>query len=311
MANAMAVRRCIRRWLACGLAALALAGCTVGVAAQDHAESATIGGISRHWLVHLPGGYRAGRPLPLVLAFHGHGGTPSSLARQSGLDAVADRMGFIVVYPEGIDHSWAADVDSPADRAHVDDVAFVGALLDRLQRQYAVDPAHIVLTGFSNGAHLVQLLGCRMAGRLSAIVPVSGTLAVAARPSCRPSRPLTVVAFHGTGDPIDPYAGGAIHVAGGGAVLPVDAALADWARWDGCTGTPVTTREDAGAAIRLERVQWSNCGEGTRVVLYRIIGGGHTWPGGPQYLPAFMVGKATRVVKASEVIGQVATGAWR
>lgn len=88
---------------------------------------------------------------------------------------------------------------------------------------------HMVLTGFSNGAHLVQLLGCRLAVRVSAIVPVSGSLAPAAAAGCHPSRPLTVVEFHGTADPIDPIAGGRIAIRDGGDVLGAAQTITDWA----------------------------------------------------------------------------------
>lgn len=287
--------------------ATSLLGNPVNASAQDLHESATLGGRTRHWVVHLPNGYRAGHPLPLVLAFHGHGSSPENMQRLTQLDGASDRMGFIVAYPEGVDHAWAAGVNSPADRAGVNDVAFTNMLLDRLQQQYSIDGKRVVLTGFSNGAHLVQWLGCKLASRLYAIVPVSGTLAASLEPACHPARPLTVVAFHGTDDPIDPYAGGPIHMPGGGAVMPVDATLAFWAKQDGCSPKPRTTAMAKGR-FGLDRIHWRGCRDGASVTLYRIDGGGHTWPGGPQYLPAFLIGKATHVVDASTIIGNLATG---
>ncbi len=293
----------------CALVALMPVAAT-GALAQDLSQSATIGGRTRQWLVHLPSGYHAGRRVPLVVAFHGHGSSAANMVRLTKLDAVADKLDFIVVYAQGVDQSWAAGVDSPADEAGVDDVAFAGAMLNRLEREYSINSARVVFTGFSNGAHLVQRIGCRMAARLHAIVPVSGTLALPLQSACHPSRPLTVVAFHGTADPIDPYAGGNIHIHGGGAVLPVTVAMADWAKWDGCAAKPQTNERTAVGEIRLTRVDWTACHDGVHVTLYRIEGGGHTWPGGPQYLPRFLIGNATHVVAASDVIGAIATGRW-
>lgn len=299
-----------RTLVSSAIAALFFIG-SASAAPQDLLQSAMIGGRLRQWLVHLPSGYQAGWPVPLVVAFHGHGSSAEKMARLTRLDAVADKLGFIVVYAQGVDRSWAAGVDSPADQVGVDDVAFAGALLDHLERDYSINTARVVFTGFSNGAHLVQRLGCRMAARLYAIVPVSGALASPLRSQCHPSRPLTVVEFHGTTDPIDPYAGGHIGLlSGGGAVLPVAVTMTDWADWDGCATMPRTNDDTTVGAIRLDRIDWADCRDGVRVTLFRIDGGGHTWPGGPQYLPKFLIGNATHVIDASDVIGAIAVGRW-
>ncbi|MGH8279916.1 MAG: alpha/beta hydrolase family esterase [Gammaproteobacteria bacterium] len=299
-----------RALVSCVVFALMLVA-TAHAATNDLLQSATIDGRTRQWLVHLPSAYRIGKPFPLVVAFHGHGSSAANMARLTKLDVVADRLGFIVVYAQGVDHSWAAGVDSPADQAGVNDVVFANALVDHLEREYSINTASIVFTGFSNGAHLVQWLGCRMAARLYAIVPVSGTLAPSLQLQCHPSRPLTVVAFHGTADPIDPYAGGHIRIPGGGAVLPVSATMTDWAAWDGCAPKPQAKDGTTVGAMRLDRIDWTDCRDGAHVTLYRINGGGHTWPGGPQYLPQFLIGKATHVIAASDVIGAIATRSWR
>ncbi|MGH8148001.1 MAG: alpha/beta hydrolase family esterase [Rhodanobacteraceae bacterium] len=298
-----------RTFVVWALVALAFVA-TSRASAQDLSQSATIGGRSRQWLVHLPSSYRLGKPVPLVVAFHGDGSSAVNMARLTRLDAVANKLGFVVAYAQGVDRSWAAGVNSPADRDGVDDVTFAGALLDHLEREYSINSSRVVFTGFSNGAHLVQWLGCRMAAQLYAIVPVSGTLAPSLQSKCHPSRPLTVVAFHGTADPIDPYAGGHIHIPGGGTVLPVAVTMADWARWDGCARKSQTNKGATIGGIRLNRIDWADCRDDVHVTLYRIEGGGHTWPGGPQYLPQFLIGKATHVIAASDVIGAIATGHW-
>ena len=241
--------------------------------------------------------------MPLVLAFHGDGGTPREMERLTRLDRVADRDHFIVVYPAGLDRSWAAGVNSGADRADVDDVAFTTALLETLEAKYRVDRHRIVLTGFSNGAHLVELLGCRLAGHIAAIVPVSGTLADSLVAGCRPAHPLTVIEFHGRKDPIDPYGGGAIRIRGGGRVLGVRANIEHWAHWDRCNPRAVER-----ARSRFTERVYDGCASDAKVRLFTLEGGGHTWPGGPQYLPKLFVGDATHVIDASEIVGAVATG---
>ncbi len=304
-----------RIWALVVLLVIAIIGLTAAYwlwvpASGDPVRTAVIDGRSRQWLVHVPPGYRVGHRVPLVLAFHGHYSSPEKMAYLTGLDQVADRAGFIVVYPAGVDRSWAAGVDSPADKAGVDDVAFTVALLDRLQAHYSIDPAHVVLTGFSNGAHLVQLLGCRLAGRVSAIVPVSGTFAPSVADNCHPERPLDVVEFHGTSDPVDPFAGGRIHVPDGGQVLSVAVTMGDWAGWNHCSAAPLESaiagRTDD--AMTVTRRDYPACAGGVQVSLYEIAGAGHTWPGGPQYLPRFLIGKASHGVDASAVIGRLVAG---
>ena len=283
------------------------------VAAGSHADStretAVVGARTREWVVHLPAGYQAGKPLPLVIAYHGRGGTAVGMERFTHLDEVADRDGFIAVYPSGVDESWGAGVDADADKEGVDDVAFTAALLTRLESEYSIDKQHIVLTGFSDGAHMVQLLGCRLADRITAIVPVSGTLAREHTADCKPARPLTVVEFHGTADPIDPYQGGLVSHHALGSVESVDETLAEWAQRDHCQAKPVeTSQTPVGDGTQLIQRDYSSCAPGVEVHLYKILGAGHTWPAGPQYLPERYIGRATKAINASSVIGEIAEG---
>ncbi|HEU0198472.1 MAG TPA: PHB depolymerase family esterase, partial [Nevskiaceae bacterium] len=264
----------------------------------------------REWRVHLPVGYRSSRSWPLVIAFHGLFGTPAEFEKLTGLDAVADHDGFIVVYPRGIKKSWAAGVNAPADRAGVDDVAFVSAMLGQLESRYRIDPRRVVITGFSNGAHMVQLLACRMASRWRAVVPVSGTLPPTEAAGCRPDAPVSIIAFHGMADPVDPYAGGKVKLPGGSPLVSAPAMVARWARLDGCSSQMQTAIvAPLSAGIGVQKLTYPGCRNGKHVRLYRIVGGGHTWPGGPQYLPKFLVGAATHAISASAVIGMLASGA--
>jgi polyhydroxybutyrate depolymerase len=272
-------------------------------------ESADIGGRTRQWHVHLPPGYKAGKAVPLLIVYHGRGGTAASMEDRFGLDPVTDREGFIAVYPEGVDRSWAAGVGTDADQAGVDDVAFTTALLDKLEQEYSIDTHHVVLAGFSNGAHMVHLLGCRLADRISAIVPVSGTLATQLSPGCRPARPLSVIEFHGTADPIDPYAGGPTGYRHTGSAESVDQGLEDWARRDGCSARSAMQQLPGnGDPFTVIQQDYLACPAGTVMRLYKITGAGHVWPGGPQYLPARYIGKATRAVDASSIIGDIVMG---
>lgn len=290
--------------------ALLLAACqTTPAHSNDSSQSMRFGGLDRSWIVHLPAHYDASRKWPLVLVFHGLFGTSSQMEDLTGFDAVADRDGFIVVYPQGIKRSWAAGVNAPADNEGVNDVGFTAALLDRLEKQYPIDPRHVVATGFSNGAHLSQLLGCRLADRFSAIAPVSGEMPPDEPGNCHPSRPISVVSFHGTADPIDPFEGGKVNLSGGSQLLSAPATIAFWARRNGCAAKPLSSTIKALTdGIAVHRLLYPSCKDGVKVALYRVDGAGHTWPGGDQYLPQFMIGRASHAVNASDIIGALATG---
>jgi polyhydroxybutyrate depolymerase len=111
------------------------------------------------------------------------------MIRLTGFDAVADRHGVIGVYPDGVGRSWADGLNTPAERAGVDDVAFIRALIDRVTRQYANDPHRVYAAGMSNGAMMTELLGCRLANRVAAIAPVAGPMPEPLAAGCRPACP--------------------------------------------------------------------------------------------------------------------------
>ncbi|MBD8880464.1 esterase [Rhodanobacter sp. 7MK24] len=284
---------------------------SLGVLAPAFAGENTLytlraGGLERSYLVHMSPG-NADSPRPLLLVFHGGGGTARGMPRFTHLDEIADREGMIVVYPQGVDRHWNDGRDSI--KRKVDDVGFVRALLDDMESNFAVDRSRIYAAGISNGAIFVERLACDMSDRIAGIAAVAGTLARDYQPQCQPQHPVSVVQFDGTADPIVPYAGGEVANFGGhgegGPVLSVDATTAFWARMDGCpaAGAPALLPPEAPLdPTRVFRSQWRSCRDGRAVVLYSIQEGGHTWPGGPQYLPKFIVGRVSRQIDASETM---------
>ena len=290
--------------LASGLACGALAG---SASAADQSAQLTFGGKVRTYTVHMPDRAPPTRGFPVILAFHGGGMQGAGMARMSGLDAVADKRGFIAVYPDGLDKHWndgRLSIKNPQD-----DVGFVSALLDKLAADHTVDKARIYATGISNGALFAERLGCDLSQRISAIAPVAGTLPVATSRDCRPARPVAVLQIDGTADPIMPFNGGGVKSFGGkgegGEVLAVKTTAQFWARHDGCTAAgpkemlpPIAPLDHT----RIVRVRALGCMAGGEVTALAVVGGGHTWPGGPQYAPRLTVGVASRQMNASAVI---------
>jgi polyhydroxybutyrate depolymerase len=284
------------------LITLALAGCGVFSGSGDD-RSATIefGGLSRTYTVHLPPGH----PTGLVLNLHGGGSSGSGQRRLTNFDAVADADGFVVAYPNGIDRHWAdGRWASEEGGRQVDDVGFLVALTDRLRTQYGIAPGHVFATGMSNGGFMSNRLACDRADLFAAVAPVSGTFRSGV--ACNPSRPVAFLEVHGTADPIVPFDGGNMRGSGGRSdIVSAPGLVERWRSTDGCAHAPAEdTLPDAGDGTVVHRFTSTGCAAGTAVVFYRVDGGGHTWPGGPQYLPKVMIGPTSHAFNASEVIGQ-------
>jgi len=243
------------------------------LSAGDHVESLTWGGLTRTFLVHVPSG-RALAGRPLVVVFHGAGNTASSTADSTDFEQVANRLGDDVVFAQGYHNTWDDLVGNTASaRAHVNDIGFANALLNALTPLIEYNVSRVALTGFSNGALMVETLGCRLAGRINLIVPVEGELGSAVGATCKPSRPINVLEIHSTADTTIPYSGGTYYATGGSvSVLSAPASAARWAELDGCNATPVMT---TGAGLRF--THYSGCRNGVTVRLRTIVGGSHSW----------------------------------
>jgi polyhydroxybutyrate depolymerase len=299
-----------RLWLVIGIAAaLAVSGCsgiqrgrtatTTAAGAEPKSPTAVddmgeivVGGQSRSYVLHVPPHLES--PRALVINLHGGGGAAAGQQRISGYDAVADANGFIVVYPQGTSNNWADGRGATdPDRLGVDDVGFVSALIDKLTAEYGIDPRWVFATGLSNGAFMAQRLACDLSEKIAAIAPVAGTLGTGV--TCSPVLPVSVMEVHGTADPLVPYEGGEMTGRGGASTIVSVAATIDrWRTINGCTTEAETLRlPDNGDGTSVTKSSWSECERDTAVVLYTVTGGGHTWPGGLQYLPEKTIGTTT------------------
>ena len=250
-----------------------------------------MGGRDRTYLAHLPT-KRAAAPA-LVLVLHGGDSNAAATEAGSGWDAEADAHGFIAVYPQGIENGWAdGRGQDPPDREGVDDVAFLAAVIaDVLERDKA-DPAKVYLTGISNGGFMDERMACDRADLVRAIAPDAASLGLATFGSCKPSRPVSVMDVQGTADPLVPYAGGTMTGRGGSSqIVSAPEVFQLWSGADHCTGIYDKELPDVahdGTSVTISN--GFNCAPGTAVQLWTVYGGGHTWPGGKQYLPAALIG---------------------
>jgi polyhydroxybutyrate depolymerase len=234
------------------------------------------GATTRTYLVHLPASYRPNTPVPVILAFHGYGGTAAGMERGSGLSILSEQQGFLAVFPQGLPFGggtapfWASA--GPVDFG-IDEIAFVTSLLNDLQSNFCVDAYRIYATGFSNGGGMTGYLACRLAGRIAAFAPASGNF-YDIPGHCHPSRPVPIMDFHGTADGVVPYAGVPASQSPDWPLPSIPEWLAGWAARDGCSSGPAVFSQTEG--VTGER--WTRCRGQSTVIHYRLNGVGHTLP---------------------------------
>jgi polyhydroxybutyrate depolymerase len=246
--------------------AAAKSGCGLAALPSGQSEHRLIsGGIDRRFLLYVPPG-TAPRVWPVVLNFHGSGGTPEGQLATSNLAVWADREHFALVAPAAVDNRW----NIPPDSARADDVRFTADVLDTVATLLCVDPQRVYATGFSGGGRMSSQLACDLSTRIAAIAAVGG---IRFPGPCGAARSIPILAFHGTADETNPYAGGGQPYWGTG----VEAAIDGWAAHNGCGPRVEQPRAPGLTELRYAK---ERCGE---VVLFRIEGLGHTWPG--QLLP--------------------------
>lgn len=240
------------------------------------AISLVSGGHQRTYELYAPPGDTAQHRLPLVLVYHGAGDTAVNEATETNLLAIdRQRHDMILAYPQGYDDTWNEGAgNTPAHQAGINDVTFTSAMLHQIESQHFVEMDRVVATGISNGALLVELLGCQLAADLTLIAPVEGQLPVSVSSSCHPSEPVSVDEFHGTADTTIPYSGGHFDGVGGGTtVLSAPKSAARWASLDRCGKTPRSGRSGS-----ITTSTYTGCTKKVIVTLATVKGGQHQWP---------------------------------
>lgn len=260
----------------------------------------------RTYDVHLPPGKG---PFPVVLNLHGGGSSSKVIAVQSGMNANADRNGYAVVYPNGVGGTWNAGICcGVAMQTKVDDVAYIGRVLDDLPKRFSVDKSRIYVTGMSNGAMMAYRLAVESPQRFAAIGAVSTTMGMDVH---APHPPMSIIEIHGLKDPNAPFNGGvgpnAQPQPGGPpnhhAVMDT---VAQWAPIDGYSiANPVDVRTlldtKANKPVYTESIY---VGTHATFHLYALTNGGHTWPGGVDVTAGQGTGELIKSLNANEVMWQ-------
>jgi polyhydroxybutyrate depolymerase len=270
------------------------------LAAGDHDVTVTHDGVDHVFHIHVPAGLDLHAPAPVVLFFHGGGGTADGQELIVQLVPFADAHGFVLVRGEGYEtvggvngEVWNAGscCGIAADNARaIDHVGAVRAFLDVLEAKVCVDPKRVFATGHSNGGMLAYRLGCELADRVAAIAPNAAFLMnrdLDATPQpvtlfdCAPARPVPVLHLHGLADLCAPFGGGSSNGLDPATRPTVQSGIDVFRARNGCADTPTTTYSQGMASCST----WGGCAEGADITLCTIGGAGHTWAGAP-YRPA-------------------------
>ena len=241
-------------------------------------------GEKREYLLYVPKSYDPTRPTPLVISLHGGAAWPVLQKDLSEWNRLADRHGFIVVYPSGLGSSglksWRVVRRGPG---LTKDVRFISDLIDDLEKTYKIDPARIYADGLSNGAGMAFVLSCTLSDRIAAVGMVAAAQFLPWS-WCTDHRPVPMISFHGTADRVVPYEGG-MSWASPVPFPDVSKWAANWARRNRCGPDTVESTVPADVTRR----DYTDCAGDAAVVLFTIRGGGHTWPGG-EVLPEWFLG---------------------
>jgi len=267
---------------------LPVAACARPHRPGQFSQSFTFAGAARTYQLYVPPVYTGRRDVPIVFDFHGYGSNAVQQMVYGNFKPEADRDDFLIVAPDGQDPK-NRHFNLSAEPGLQNDVKMVGALLTHMESTLCVDAHRVYATGMSDGGAMTSTLACQMSNRFAAFAAVAVIIA------CGGPRPVPIMAFSGTADPIVPFRGGTVNCCGHSTVGSAPGAMAGWAATDHCS----PAFRDVRLSREVIRRTWTGCAATSAAIFYIIVGGGHTWPGS---IPIPGLGMTTRQVDASATI---------
>lgn len=254
------------------------------------------GGLTREYRLYKPNIYTGATPVPLIINMHGYTSNNFEQEFYGDFRAISDTANFLIVHPNGtLDGQGNRFWNTFGSGEAVNDVAFISNLIDTLAASYNIDPQRIYATGMSNGGFMSYTLACELNGRIAAIASVTGSMITPKLNACTLQHPVPVMEIHGTADNTVPYNGSALS-----AFVPIPTLVNTWVALNHCNPTPVFSdvpNINTGDGCTAEHYVYSGGDAGATVEHYKIIGGGHTWPGSP-----FVIGVTNQDFRASQEI---------
>ncbi len=258
---------------------------------KDETVKLTVQGSSgqRSFIMHVPSAYKGDKPVPLLIDYHPIGGSSEGQMRDTKYKSLTDKEGVISLYPQGTTKTMGPGWNVGPCCSNDDDIEFTRAMIKYAREKACIDPQRIYAAGFSMGGGMSNHVACMMSDVFAAVAPAAMDLNRTNSAKCTKARPISVINFRGTGDPVCKYQGGDSGYNDGLNFLGAEGTFKYWAEADGCTGSPVKNSDGCD--------EYSNCRDGVKVVLCTKQNGGHEqgdgnigWPFLKQFtLPASFV----------------------
>ena len=243
--------------------------------------------IPRTHVTYVPPSYDPETPAPVLMMLHGRTSNGAGTASGTEMNTLAARENFIVVYPNGIGAQWnyVRDVPFYAETDY-DDTVFLGDLLDDLALDLNIDTTRVYVSGISNGGFMTHRLACEDPERYAAFASVIAQAFVGLYPLCDETPPVPIMMINGTNDTIVPWVGVQESFQGTSfyTIAPVMDTVAFWATHNGCdpesyTITELPDQPDDTSNTQVQTLEFADCEGDGRILLYVVVGGGHTFPG--------------------------------
>jgi len=249
--------------------------------AIDVSQAFTEQGQRRTYYLHTPIADSPTHPLPLIVALHGSGMQGKEMAEKTALNQLADQVGAVVVYPDGLKQKWNVSGQAPEDN-----VAFVHTLIDQVQQSRSIDSRRVYVVGLSNGGILAQKLACEAPKQIAAIATVAASLPNQFAAHCQTQQPIPLLMVNGTADTIVPWQGGTspdVRIGRNLSIPSIPSVLNFWQQHNACSSPPKVEQ----VSNVVEVTDYSSCKAGSEVMLAKLEGAGHVWAGGGYGQSAF------------------------
>ncbi len=248
----------------------------------------------------------------LVLCLHDGGDNPDGIARitRRGFDKLSETNNFILGYPEALNEYWNDAREDSISLSHyneIDDVGYIQKVIEYAIDSFNIDPERVFVAGFSEGGFMSFRLACEIPGKIKGFAMVASSLPLDQIVECTPDTTVSFMMINGTRDPILPYEGGQMTIEEQelGSMLAAEEAIRYWLEENECTDRSSTkdmANRDTFDETRSEKVTYSDCKNKNKLILIRVVNGGHSWPGGRQYQTKKNIGRVSQDFVATEEI---------
>lgn len=247
---------------------------------NNGASTININGVNREYILYVPSAYDGNSSVPLMLNFHGYSDNASShMENSSDMRSLAESENFILIYSqgaqfEGVTH-W--NIGSWTEGSTSDDLGFVDELINDISTNYNIDLERVYACGYSNGGFFSQELACNLSNKIAAIGTVAANMSTRTRDNCNPSHPTPIITISGTNDDVVTYDGTDPE-----GQISHDAVLNYWVSYNQTDVSPILTdipniNTTDGSTVKL--YQYKNGNNNVEIEHYKVINGGHVWPG--------------------------------